>query len=231
MGDYFDDDDLINEYMEEDFEPPDYDEAFLEAEFAAADNINDAAAPEPMPQEPPWNNPENETLEENLAVPVTTVTIQPPEKKVDAYSFERYQGNWRREQQETDKSTAKEWKKGDNSSRWEEALLLNSCLNNPVRKPSAPDAQLVELSQRKNLKFKVKPSCSVSLKPIEGHSTVNMTLGDGTRVYVKQTTAVSSSKTPSETNGNILGVSMTELPVDPILFFERRNDKRLSSGH
>lgn len=90
MGDYFDDDDLINEYMEEDFEPPDYDEAFLEAEFAAADNINDAAAPEPMPQEPPWNNPENETLEENLAVPVATVTIQPPEKKVDAYSFERY---------------------------------------------------------------------------------------------------------------------------------------------
>lgn len=88
---------------------------------------------------------------------------------------------------------------------------MNSCHTNPVRKPSAPDAQLVELSQRKNLKFKVKPSCSVSLKPIEGHATVNMTLGDGTRVYVKQTNVVFNSETPTETNGNILGVSMTEL--------------------
>ena len=92
MGDYFDDDDLINEYMQEEFEPPEYDEAFLEAEFAAAAKKNDAAATpdEPMQEEPLASNPENVAQEENLAVPVTTVTIKPPEKKVDAYSFERY---------------------------------------------------------------------------------------------------------------------------------------------
>lgn len=92
MGDYFDDDDLINEYMEEEFEPPaEYDEAFLEAELGAnaADKKNDDAPPEPMEEDFPAAAEEVLPTENNMGVP-TSVTIKPPERKPDVYSFERY---------------------------------------------------------------------------------------------------------------------------------------------
>lgn len=92
MGDYFDDDDLINEYMEEEFEPPpEYDEgAFLEAELGAAEKNDDAPKPmqEDSPPEEQDDDAQNVSTENNMEVP-TSVTIKPPERKADVYSFER----------------------------------------------------------------------------------------------------------------------------------------------
>ena len=92
MGDYFDDDDLINEYMEQDFEPPsEYDEEFLEDELghgAAADS-NKQQQPEPMDEDPPRQEHVSQDIpsgQDTMTVP-TSVTIKP---KTEVYSFERY---------------------------------------------------------------------------------------------------------------------------------------------
>lgn len=92
MGDYFDDDDLINDYMEEDIEPPqEYDDEFWEAELGAVKNDNATKhQPEPMEEDAleETDMQQDTSGEEEIPVPMT-VTIKPPEKKPDVYSFER----------------------------------------------------------------------------------------------------------------------------------------------
>lgn len=96
MGDYFDDEDLINEYMEQNFEPPsEYDEEFLEAELGAAkgDGADKKTEPEPMDEDPPQAHVQQDaSAGQNMTVP-TSVNIKPPEPNPDVYSFERYERN------------------------------------------------------------------------------------------------------------------------------------------
>ena len=126
----------------------------------------------------------------------------------------RYQGGWRtKPKSPNNTSTAKEWKKHGvdrNASRWQESKT--QLLNHPrPRKSIAPDAQLVDLSNRQqilNPKYKVS---GVSRKPVEGHGSMPMTLGDGTRVYVRKSDRAPTIKENKSPEGHILGVSMTEL--------------------
>lgn len=134
----------------------------------------------------------------------------------------RYQGDWRStSKSSTDASTAKGWKSSDssNAARWEaaKARLLNHSALRPI-KPSAPDAQLIEihnLQQVLNPHIKVsKFSSSIRLKPVEGDDSMSMTLGDGTRIHVKKmhsTPSIKKDDKSPDIDGHILGVSMAEL--------------------
>ena len=101
MGDYFDDDDLINDYMEEDFEPPpEYDEAFDESELVDSKSEKVDSKREKVDKNTPmkaWIPMEDPSLQDPVEeeeggaywmVP-STVHVMKPERKTDVYSFER----------------------------------------------------------------------------------------------------------------------------------------------
>jgi hypothetical protein len=89
MGDYFDDDDLINDYMEEDFEPPpEYDDEFVEEKVAIAGRADKNTEEEPMDVDPPKVDAGDNDMNEQRVPTAVHVTI--PQRKTDVYSFERY---------------------------------------------------------------------------------------------------------------------------------------------
>jgi hypothetical protein len=88
MGDYFDDDDLINDYMEEDFEPPpDYDDEFVVEELDIAGPTDKKPVEEPMNVDPPQDDAEDSDVNEQGVPTAVQVTI--PRPTTDVFSFER----------------------------------------------------------------------------------------------------------------------------------------------
>jgi DNA polymerase III delta prime subunit len=130
----------------------------------------------------------------------------------------RYKGNsaWRQDNQ-TSPSTmrAREWK---NKTSQISNLKLESRMRNG-KQATTPEAQLLQYGASDRLPFR-KLSISrndpnMSLIPVEGQASICMTLGDGSRVFVRQleekdppTSSIRSS--PSGTNFS-LGISMTDL--------------------
>ena len=99
MGDYFDDDDLINDYMEEDFEPPsDYDDEFVVEEPDIACSADKKQEEDPMDVDPPQDDAEDN--DKNKQGVPTAVHVTIPRPNTDVYSFERYVNlfhlEWRR---------------------------------------------------------------------------------------------------------------------------------------
>jgi DNA replication initiation complex subunit (GINS family) len=93
MGDYFDDDDLINDYMDEDFEPPtEYDDEFIAEELEVAGPTDKNPGEEPMDVDvdvdPPQDDAEENGMNEQGVPTAVRVTI--PQPNTDVYSFERY---------------------------------------------------------------------------------------------------------------------------------------------
>jgi hypothetical protein len=89
MEDYFDDEDLINDYMEEDFEPPpEYDDEFVDEEVDITGRLDKNTEEEPMDVDPPQEDAGDNDVNDQGVPAAVHVTI--PQCKADVYSFERY---------------------------------------------------------------------------------------------------------------------------------------------
>jgi hypothetical protein len=99
MGDYFDDDDLINDYTLEDFvPPPEYYDEFVLEEPDIAGSTDKKPGEDPMDVDPPQDDAEDSDMNEQGVPNAVHVTI--PRPNTDVYSFERqvslFHLDWRR---------------------------------------------------------------------------------------------------------------------------------------
>ncbi|CAB9521022.1 fidelity protein 18 homolog [Seminavis robusta] len=177
---------------------------------------------------------ENHTEEEATTSPVSSPAAQVRTELAasryqggstapDPFSFERYQRttSWRQEAP-TSPSTmrAKEWK--SRHQRLVEQMTSNSN-SKTTNKTKAPDAQLLNYQKARNPHYSAckerisRKDKHLKSTPTEGHRNVPMTLGDGTRLFVRVIPeATRDAPAPKKTSQQVkhsysLGISMTDL--------------------
>jgi len=204
MGDYFDEDDLINDCMEEVEGPPEDDDIYFmgEQEEQCLDEVERPRTGMAQPQE-------DDVVMSLPEVPSNSIaTARRP--LTDVYTFERYGGSikmeWRKKQKLTnddDAFTATKWK-----SHGTEVIAQPSTAARRKKPTELVDFWNHAWTAQKEIQI-VPNSSSVSLVPTKGSESI--TLQEGTRIHVRPIDDDAISRSPLHQGGNILGISMTAL--------------------
>eukprot|EP00550_Attheya_septentrionalis_P001585 CAMPEP_0198293954 /NCGR_PEP_ID=MMETSP1449-20131203/19724_1 /TAXON_ID=420275 /ORGANISM="Attheya septentrionalis, Strain CCMP2084" /LENGTH=1067 /DNA_ID=CAMNT_0043993725 /DNA_START=108 /DNA_END=3311 /DNA_ORIENTATION=- len=248
---YYDDEDLINDYMEEDFEEPpvDYDDDYMEEVEQNCDSapVKQKSAEGAIGYGTPalLNSDESNQVERNEEISecddapmpfITTETKNSSSQEKQLYTFERFSGNveWRTVPKSAipDVMAATAWKK--QNPREEEKKSVDTISVSRVglkfkAEASAPDAQLVEYLNGGGTGLRggtkhcrfAVPSSSGSLSTMGEVESFPITLADGTRLHVRKNANASFSLTSVDSSRSVDEPALLGVPMSELW---RRSD-------